>query len=386
MKKLSTGLIGCGSISDIYLKTCKKFDIIDIVACASLNKEETREKAEKYHIPRICRPEEIIHDPDIECVLNLTIPAAHAEISLAALHAGKHVYTEKPFATNMDDGRKILSLAKSKGLYVGNAPDTFLGGRLQTCRRLIDEGVIGEPIAVTACAGTHGVERHHPNPIFYYKPGGGPVLDLAPYYLTAMVALLGPIKRCCGFAKKSFNERVIESQPRKGETIEVEVDTHVCGTLEFANGIIGTMMVSFDVWDSQMPRLEIYGTAGTICITDPDPTGGPNVFGGEVHYKTKETARWNYRPRVDGLTEWDVAANKHRYNEDSRGLGLVDMAYAIQNKRHHRANGEMAYHVLEIMLALLESSKTNRYHVIESSCDLPASLPVDFPQTEELEA
>ncbi len=385
MKKLRTGLIGCGSISSIYLKTCQQFDIIDLVACSSLDREEAQDRADAFAIPSVCAPEEIIQDPDIECILNLTIPAAHAEISLAALHANKHVYSEKPFATNIEDGKEILSLAESKGLYVGNAPDTFLGGRLQTCRRLIEEGLIGSPIAVTACAGTHGVERHHPNPAFYYKPGGGPVLDLAPYYLTAMVALFGPIKQCSAFAKKSFAERIIESQARRGEIIEVEVDTHVCGNLEFANGIIGSIMVSFDVWDSQMPRLEIYGTDGSISIADPDPTGGANIFGGRIYYKTKEKARWNYRPRVEGLEEWDVAINKHRYNEDSRGLGFVDMAYAIQNKRAHRANGKMAHHVLEIMLGLLESSKTNRCHVIESSCEIPAALPENFPQDEALE-
>ena len=198
MEKFRVGLIGTGVISDIYLKTCRRFDILDVVACGSLDVEESREKAEKYNIPRVCSPDEIIHDPDIECVLNLTIPAAHAEISTAALEAGKHVYSEKPFATSMDDGKKILALAKSKGLYVGNAPDTFLGGRLQTCRKLIDEGLIGEPAGVSSFAGTHGVERHHPNPVFYYKPGGGPLLDLGPYYLTAMIFLLGPVKRACG--------------------------------------------------------------------------------------------------------------------------------------------------------------------------------------------
>jgi len=383
MKKLRVGLIGCGVISDIYLKTCQKFEILDVVACASLDMEESQAKANTYNIPKVCSPDELISDSEIDCVLNLTIPAVHADISLAALEAGKHVYSEKPFATCIEDGKKILTLAKSKGLYVGNAPDTFLGGRMQTCRKLIEEGVIGEPTAVSAFVGTHGVERHHPNPDFYYRTGGGPLLDLGPYYLTAMISLLGPVKRSCGFSKRTFDERLIESQPRKGEFVKVEVDTHVSGSLEFSNGVIGTLMTSFDIWDSQLPRLEIYGKDGTLCIPDPNPVDGTNIFGGEVYYKTRETARWTYRPLVQGLDDWEAAENTHGYNEDSRGLGLADMAYAVRDKRPHRANGEMAYHVFEIMMGVLESSKTGEYSVLESTCDMPSPLPENFPLSED---
>ncbi|MBT4526588.1 MAG: Gfo/Idh/MocA family oxidoreductase [Deltaproteobacteria bacterium] len=382
MEKLRVGLIGCGVISDIYLKTCQKFEVIDIVACASLDLEESRQKAKQYNIAKVCQPDELIQDPDIDCILNLTIPAVHAEISMAALEAGKHVYSEKPFATDLKDGEKILALAKSKNLFVGNAPDTFLGGRLQTCRKIIDDGIIGEPTGASAFVGTHGVERHHPNPAFYYQTGAGPLLDLGPYYLTALISMLGPIKRSCGFSKKTFSERIIESQPRHGEMMQVEVDTHICGTLEFENGVIGSLMTSFDIWDSQLPRLEIYGKEGTICMPDPDPVDGPNIFGGEVYYKTRETARWSYKPRVQGLEEWTVAENNHGYNEDSRGLGLADMAYAIKNQRPHRANGEMAHHVLETMLGLLESSQKGAYSVLKSTCSIPAALPADFPLNE----
>ncbi len=382
MSKFRIGLIGCGVISDIYLKTCQKFDILDVVACASLDVDEAMAKAKAWNIPTACSPEEIIQDADIDCVLNLTVPAAHAEISLAALGAGKHVYSEKPFATDIDDGKKILELAASKGLYVGNAPDTFLGGRMQTCRRVIDEGLIGEPTGVSAFAGTHGVERHHPNPDFYYKPGGGPLLDLGPYYLTAMISLLGPVARSCGFAKRTFDERMIESKPRHGEMMQVEVDTHVCGTLEFANGAIGSMMMSFDIWDSQLPRLEIYGTKGTLCIPDPDPVHGTNIFGGEVYFKTRETARWTYKPRVQGLEEWDVIENLHGYNEDSRGLGLADLAYAVRDGRPARANGEMAFHVFDIMMGMLEAPKVGAYSVLNSTCTIPLPLPENFPQSE----
>ncbi len=382
MSRLRVGLIGCGVISDIYIRTCRKFDILDIVACASLDPEESRRKAAQHGIARACAPDEILRDPDIDCVLNLTIPAAHAEISTAALEAGKHVYSEKPFVTRIEDGKRILSLAASKGLQVGNAPDTFLGGRWQTCRKLIEDGVIGAPTGVGAFVGTHGVERHHPNPDFYYKPGGGPLLDLGPYYLTAMIALLGPVRRVCGMSRRTFDRRMIESRPRHGEFIDVEVDTHVCGMLEFESGAIGSIMTSFDVWDSQTPRFEIYGEDGTICIPDPDPVHGANVFEGEVWYRTRETSRWTYKPRVQGLETWQVAKNTHGYNEDSRGLGLVDLAYAARNGRPLRASGEMAHHVFEVMSGILESPATGEYRNIESTCGIPAPLPEDFPLCE----
>jgi len=382
MDKFRVGLIGCGVVSDIYLKTCKTFDILDVVACASLDVEESRAKAEQHGIPRVCTPDQIIDDPEIDCILNLTIPAAHAEISLASLDAGKHVYTEKPFATTIEDGRKILALAEEKNRLVANAPDTFLGGRMQTCRRLIDEGLIGEPTGVSAFACTHGVERHHPNSDFYYQPGGGPLLDLGPYYLTAMVSLFGPVTKSAAFTKRTFDARMIESQPRHGEMMPVDVDTHVCGTLAFANGVVGSMMMSFDVWDSQLPRLEIYGEEGTISIPDPDPTDGTNIFGGPVYYKTRETARWNYRPRVQGLDEWAAAENRHGFNEDSRGLGLADLAHAVRDGRPQWASGEMAFHVVDVMMGMLDSAVSGQYSVPESTCKMPSPLPEDFPLSE----
>jgi len=383
--KLRVGLIGCGVISDIYLQTIQKHEILDVVACASLDPEESRAKAEQYGIQRSCSPEQIIDDPDIDCILNLTIPSAHTAINLAALNAGKHVYAEKPFATNVTDGRMTVELAREKGLYVGSAPDTFLGGRWQTCRRLIEEDVIGRPTGVTAFMCNHGVERHHPNPANWYKFGGGPLLDIGPYYLSAMIFLLGPVVRCAGMAKKTFGERLIESEPRRGEVITVEVDTHVTGLLEFESGVTGNMIMSFDVWDSHLPRLEIYGEKGTISIPDPDPLYGPNRFEGPVYYKTRETARWTYRPRVEGLEDWEIAENHHGYNEDSRGLGLVDLAYAVRDKRPLRASGDLAQHVLEIMMGVLQSSIDHRFFEFENTCEIPEPLPTDFPLSEGTE-
>lgn len=379
-KAFQIGLIGTGRISDIYLENCLKFPELNIAACGSLDQEEAEKKAKKYGIKRICLPEEIICDKSIDCILNLTVPAAHAEISRKSLMAGKHVYSEKPFATSVSDGEEILKLAKEKNLKVGNAPDTFLGGRWQTVRKILDDGIIGKPVGVMAYVGTHGVERHNPNPDFYYKKGGGPLLDLGPYYLTAMVSLLGPIKRVSGMASRSFSHREIENGPRYGELIAVEVETHSVSTLEFSNGILGSMTMSFDIWDSDTPRFEIYGEAGTICIPDPDPVHGANVFQGPVYYRTRADSRWEFQPRPKGRENWNVANNLHGFNEDSRGLGLLDLAYSIQEDRPVRPSGELAHHVLEVMCGIQESSKRNISVSIQSSCIRPAPLPISFPK------
>ncbi len=382
MKPFKIGLIGCGRISDIYLTNCARFEGLEVVACASLDIEESRAKARQFDIPKACAPDEVFADPQIDCILNLTVPASHAKISMAALNAGKHVYAEKPFVTEFEDGRKILELASIKGLLVGNAPDTFLGGRWQTVRRILDEGTIGKPTGVTAFVGSHGVERHHPNPDFYYQKGGGPLLDLGPYYLTAMAFLLGPFKRVCGTGRRTFDQRMIENGPRKGEMMNVEVDTHVVGMLEFVSGVVGTITMSFDIWDSEAPRFEIYGENGTICIGDPDPVHGANIFEGPVWVRTRENARWTYKPRVQGLDDWQVAENTHGFNEDSRGLGLLDLAIAARDKRPARASGELALHIFETMDQILASKHTGQFAEITTSCPVPEPLPVDFPASD----
>lgn len=381
-KPLRIGLIGCGRISDIYLKTCAGFADLAVVACASLDLQQSRAKAGQFAIPRACSPEEVIADPDIDCVLNLTVPAAHAGITLAALQAGKHVYSEKPFVTDLEDGWKILDLARSKGLLVGNAPDTFLGGRWQTVRKLLDAGAIGKPTGVSAFVGTHGVERHNPNPDFYYEVGGGPLLDLGPYYLTAMAVLLGPIARVGGLARRTFERRMIETGPRRGAWMTVDVDTHSLSLLEFQSGVIGSMTMSFDIWDSETPRLEIYGEDGTICIADPDPVHGANIFGGEVWVRTRETSRWSHQPRPQGREHWTVAETTHGFNEDSRGLGLLDLALAARDKRPVRASGELAQHVCEVMTGILSSPQAGGFVDIRSRPAIPPALPEAFPRGE----
>jgi len=378
-KSFRVGLIGTGRISDIYLKTLSKSDSVNVVACGSLNMDESRVKAIQYDIPIAKPPEDILADPEIDAILNLTIPAAHAEVSLAALEAGKHVYSEKPLVGSLADGRKVLDRAVELGLTVGNAPDTFLGGRWQTVRKLLDAGTIGRPTGAAAFVGTHGTERHHPNPDFYYQTGGGPMLDLGPYYLSAMVFFLGPIARVAGLSNRAFDKRMIENGPRHGQMMPVEVDTHVQGMLEFESGVIGSITMSFDVWDSEMPRFEIYGEDGVICIPDPDPVHGANIFQGEVWYRTRDTSRWSHQPRPRGREAWQVAMNTHGLNEDCRGIGLIEMADAIRNGRTPRCSGELAYHVLEVMYGILDSPKSGRFVDIESRPPVPEILPETYP-------
>ncbi|MGB1415080.1 MAG: Gfo/Idh/MocA family protein [Paracoccaceae bacterium] len=381
-KPFRIGLIGTGRISDIYIQNCSKFDELEIVSCGSLDAEESKKKAQVYGIPTVQSPVEILADPNVDCILNLTIPASHAAVTLQALEAGKHVYSEKPIATDILDCRRILNLARSKNLKVGNAPDTFFGGRWQTVRKLLDQQVIGKPTGVMAFAGTHGVERHHPNPDFYYQTGGGPLLDLGPYYLTAMVFLLGPILKVSGMARKTFEQRVIENGNRYGEKIDVEVDTHSLSMLEFQNGTIGSMTLSFDIWDSETPRFEIYGEDGTICIPDPDPVHGANIFQGPVLYRTRSESRWEFQPRPKDRGDWLVAENTHGFNQDSRGVGLLDLYYAVRDDRTVRASAELAAHVSEVMHGILDAPSQGGFVAINSTCDVPEILPENFPASE----
>jgi predicted dehydrogenase len=357
IKKAKVGVVGCGNISGIYFKNGKWLESIEIVACADLIPERARAKAAEFGIPRACTVQELLADPEIEIVINLTIPIAHAEVALAALEAGKCVYNEKPLAITREDGLKMLDLAKSKGLLVGGAPDTFLGGGLQTCRKLIADGAIGEPVAVSAFMLCHGHESWHPDPEFYYKVGGGPMFDMGPYYITALVSLIGPIRRVTGSARITFPERTITSQPRNDTKITVDVPTHVAGVMDFANGAIGTLVTSFDVWSHRMPNIEIYGTEGSLGVPDPNSFGGPVLL------------------RRSGDKEWNEVPLTHIYAENSRGLGVADMAYALRSGRPARASGQLAYHVLDVMHAFHDASRDGR-HVELTSGDRPAPLPV----------
>ena len=359
MKKVNIGVIGCGTISGIYLKNLTGlFEVTNVVACADLVMEHATEKAQEFNIPKVCTVEELLADPAIDIVLNLTIPKAHAEVNMAALNAGKNIYVEKPFAVTREDGRRVLELAKSKGLLAGCAPDTFLGGGLQTCRKLIDDGWIGRPVAATAFMACHGHESWHPAPEFYYQVGGGPMFDMGPYYLTALVSLMGPVARVTGSANITFPERHITSQPLYGNNIQVEVPTHVTGIMDFKNGAVATLITSFDIWHSNLPRIEIYGSEGTLLVPDP------NTFGGPIMLKRQ------------GQNEWKEIPLAYGYSENSRGIGVADMACTLLSGRKHRASGEMAYHVLDIMHGFHDAAKTGMHYQLQSTCERPEILPL----------
>lgn len=359
MKTINVGVVGCGKISPAYLNGCGGFNIIKVVACADVNRAAAEAKAKEFNVPRVCSVEELLADPSIEIVINLTIPQAHAKLNLAAIAAGKHAYTEKPFAVSREEAKPVLAAAKKKKLRVGSAPDTFLGGGHQTGRKLIDEGAIGQPVAAVAFMMGRGPEHWHPSPEFYYKAGGGPMLDMGPYYLTALVNLLGPIQRVTGSTKTTFAKRTILSEPLKGKEITVDVPTHYAGIAEFADGATATLVMSFDVMAGHsLPRIEVYGTEGTLSVPDP------NGFKGPVKLRRKDA------------TEWVEVPLTHGYVDNMRGIGVADMAYAIQTGRAHRASGELAFHVLDAMQAFEESSVAGKHIVLKSTCERPSALPV----------
>jgi predicted dehydrogenase len=364
-RKTPIGIIGCGTISSTYLKASRLFDILQVAACADIDMERARSQAEKYGVPKACTVEELLADPKIEIVVNLTVPNAHAEVALKAIAAGKAIYGEKPLATRRADGRAMLEAAQAKGVRVGNAPDTFLGGGFQTCIKLVNDGQIGTPVAATAFMLNHGMERWHPDPYFFYQPGAGPMFDIGPYYLTALIAMMGPIRRVTASLQTTFPERTVTSEPKYGTKIPVNTPTHVAGIIEFASGAVGTILTSFDVWHHRLPFIEIYGTEGTLSTPDP------NRFDGPVYMRRADDKTWHEVP----LT--------HGYTSNSRGLGIADMAYAMRSGRLHRANGEMAYHVLDVIESFMQSAAEGRHVALTSTCTCPEALHAGIPPWEE---
>jgi len=364
VEKIKVGIIGTGNISGIYFQNGKRFESMEVVACADLDVERAKARAAEFGV-RGCSVEELLADPDIQMVINLTIPLAHASVCLQALEAGKHVYVEKPLAATREEGQQVLELARRKGLLVGSAPDTFLGGGIQTAVKLIRDGWIGTPIGATAFMTSGGHESWHPAPEFYYHKGGGPMFDMGPYYLTALIAMLGPITRVTGSARISYPERTITSQPKFGQKVKVEVPTHVAGIMDFASGPIGTLLTSFDTkGGSTLPRIEVYGSGGTLLVPDP------NGFGGTVSI-------WRA-----GSKEWSDIPLTHGKAENARGVGAADMARAIQAGRKHRASGELAFHVLEAMHGFHDASEQGVHYMMKSSCDTPAPLPLGLADFE----
>lgn len=356
MKPVGVGVIGCGNISSAYLTAAKRFPILDVVALADANPAAAEARAKEFGL-RACSLEALLADPAVEIVLNLTVPTAHVEVGLRAIAAGKHVHSEKPLGVNVAEARRLIEAADAKGLRLGCAPDTFLGGAHQTARQCIDRGLIGRPIGGTAFFMCPGHERWHPNPGFYYQTGGGPMLDMGPYYVTDLVNLLGPVESVVGVATRTRSERLTTSEPLAGTRIPVHVDTHVTGTLLFVSGAAVGVTMSFDVAKHRHVPLEIYGEAGSLLVPDP------NYFGGQIEFAAAGE-------------DWREIPTEHAYADGNyRILGVADMAHALRTHRPHRASGALAYHVLEVMEAFQASSDAGRSIAISSRPPRPAPLP-----------
>lgn len=353
--KVNVGIIGTGNIFPAYVKGCRSFGILNLIACADMDESRAHTAAQEWTIQKASGVDELLADPTIDIVINLTPPQSHAAVSQAAIAAGKHVHSEKPLALNREDGRQLLAAARAKQVRVGCAPDTFLGGGLQTCRKLIDSGAIGRPIAFSAAMLSHGPESWHPNPEFFYKVGAGPMFDMGPYYLTALINLLGPITAVTSITAVSFAERLITSEARNGQRITVDTPTHLPGVLAFESGVVGTLVTSFDVW-SDRSHIEIYGEEGTLRLPDP------NTFGGPVQLWDRTKREWNDVPLTHSA---DVG----------RGIGVADMAYAIRNNRPQRASGELALHVLDVMQSFEESSRSRQHVTPTTTVKRPEPLP-----------
>ena len=354
---MKLGVVGCGSISPLYLRATAHFPSLEFVACSDLDMDTAQVRAAEFGLEAL-PVAELLARPDISVIVNLTVPQAHAAVAIAALEAGKHVYNEKPLATSLDDAKALLVLAETRGLRVACAPSTFLGAAVQTCRKVLDEGTIGAPVAVHAAMLSRGMEAWHPNPAFFYGPGAGPLFDIGPYYLAALVTLLGPVTRVAGMSRISFPERTILSQPLAGTTIKVTTPTHIVSTLEFDSGVIGTLTTSFDVWASAQPKFEVYGPEGTLSLAAPNAMDGP------------------VRVRGAGGQVWREVPLVHRFDtlESGWGLALADLVSAVEQGRAHRADGRFGLHVLEVMHACLTTAETGQTVTVESRCERPEPL------------
>ncbi len=355
--KTKVGIIGCGNISGIYFKNlCTVFKNVEVKACSDLDMDRARAKAAEYPGVAAVSVAELLADKEIQVVVNLTTPQGHFDVCMQAVQAGKSAHVEKPLTLTRKEGQTLLSAAKAKGVRVGSAPDTFMGAGIQTCRKLIDDGWIGEPVGAQAFMLCHGHESWHPDPEFYYKKGGGPMFDMGPYYVTALVSLLGPVKTIAGSTRMTFPERTITSAKKYGTKVEVEVPTHVTGIMNFANGAIGTIVTSFDVWAATHPCIEIFGTEGTLSVPDP------NGFGGPVRVWRRTQGQWMDVPLM------------FSYADNGRGIGAADMARGIATGRPHRANGDLAFHVLDIMHAIHDASDKGQTMTLQSTCERPIPM------------
>lgn len=365
--KLKIGLLGSGNVSLQYLHNAPLFRNVEIAACADISPEASSQRAREFGL-RSCSVDDLLADKTIDIILNLTIPAAHFETSMKALQAGKHVYTEKPLCFTLEQGRALVSSAAQKGLSLGSAPDTFLGPAGRRLRRLMDSGAIGRPILGTAYMMFAGPEHVHPNPYFHFQPGGGPLMDMGPYYLTMLVNLMGPVRRVQATSTKGHDVRhgVMEG-PARGKPMQVETQTTILSLLEFHNGAVVTFGTSWDVMRHSNEPIELHGTAGSLRVPDPDTFGGITaISSGHSGWQEFDTAS-----EPLGALNWPLdRPDRANY----RMLGLSDMAQAILDGRKPRASGELALHVLEVMHTILHASETGVAEYVPGSVEQPQAL------------
>ncbi len=360
---MNVGIVGVGCISGIYLKNLHEvFHELRLIAVCDLIRERAEAAQKAYNVPKLYDTmEELFADPEIDIVLNLTRPYQHYEVSKAALLAGKHVYSEKPLGADLAEGQELVALAKEKGLIIGGAPDTFMGAGIQTCRKLIDNGLIGEVIGGRCVMATHGVESWHPDPDFYYQRGGGPLFDMGPYYITALTNLLGGIKSVYGYSRTSYPTRLITAKPHEGEIIQVNTPTHIESFLTFDSGVVVSLLTSFDIYSTKQTNIEIYGTKGTLYVPDP------NCFTGTITFFNGETGKSEeYPPEFD-------------YAENSRCLGLADMAKEIECGRASRTTARQTFHVLEAMASVMKSAELGAPVFLTSHFEREAPMDATLP-------
>ncbi|MEM7806685.1 MAG: Gfo/Idh/MocA family oxidoreductase [Planctomycetota bacterium] len=364
------GVVGCGNISGAYFNMCQKLDALEVVSVADLDAERARVTADRYEVPNALSTEELLAHDAVDIVLNLTIPAAHVEVAQAALDHGKHCYMEKPLGIDRADAKQLVDrVAASDGLRVGCAPDTFMGAGIQTARKLIDDGALGEITAFNAFLVGRGHETWHPSPEFYYQPGGGPMLDMGPYYLTALLNLLGPVRRVAGMTTIGIPTRTITSEAKRGKTIQVETPDHYCGTIEFESGVVGSIIQSFAMRNApQIEPFVVYGTEATMRVPDP------NQFDKEVYLK-RESIGDDGKPNA---ADWQEVPFTHPTGY-GRSAGLLDMALAIQKGRPHRCSLEQAFTVLDMMQGFHDSSESGTFHTVAADYERPAPMPTDKP-------